>query len=79
MRWLLVEAAWRVATHKARPETLALRAWAARIARRRGMRVAVVALARKLAGILFAMWRDGSSYEPARLVGRQRARATKAA
>lgn len=79
MRWLLVEAAWRVATHKARPETLVLREWAARIARRRGMRVAVVALARKLAGILFAMWRDGSSYEPARLGGRQRVRATKAA
>jgi hypothetical protein len=51
MRWLLVEAAWRVATHKKRPETLALREWADRIARRRGMRVAVVALARKLGGI----------------------------
>lgn len=79
MRWLLVEAAWRVATHKARPETLALREWAARIARRRGIRVAVVALARKLAGILYAMWRDGSSYDSARLIGRQGARATKAA
>jgi transposase len=79
MRWLLVEAAWRVVTHRARPETLALREWAARIARRRGMRVAVVALARKLAGILFAMWRDGSSYEPAKLVGRQGTRATRAA
>jgi transposase len=79
MRWLLVEAAWRVATHKGRPETRALREGAARIARRRGTRVAVVALARKLAGILYAMWRDGSSYDPARLVGRQGASATKAA
>jgi hypothetical protein len=25
--------------------------------------VAVVALARKLAGILYAMWRDGASFE----------------
>jgi hypothetical protein len=58
MRWLLVEAAWRVATHKKRPETVALREWADRIARRRGMRVAVVGLARKLGGILYAMWRD---------------------
>jgi transposase len=79
MRWLLVEAAWRVAIHRGRPETQALREWAARIARRRGMRVAVVALARKLAGILYAMWRDGSSYDPARLAGRQTASATKAA
>ena len=29
---------------------------------RRGSRVAVVALARKLAGILFAMWRDATSF-----------------
>jgi transposase len=67
MRWLLVEAAWRVATHKKRPETLVLRDWAERNARRRGMRVAVVALARRLAGILYAIWRDGSVYDPSKL------------
>lgn len=65
MRWLLVEAAWRIATHKKRPETQALREWTEHIARRRGQRVAVVALARKLSGILFAMWGDGSTYDPA--------------
>lgn len=27
------------------------------------MKVGIVALARKLAGILYAMWRDGSTYE----------------
>jgi transposase len=69
MRWLLVEAAWRVATHKKRPETQALREWTERIARRRGLRVAVVALARKLSGILYAMWRDSSAYDPAKLNG----------
>jgi len=69
MRWLLVEAAWRVATHKKRPETQALREWTERIARRRGLRVAVVALARELSGILYAMWRDGSAYDPAKLNG----------
>ena len=42
MRWLLVEAAWRLITHKKRPETQALREWAERIARRRGQRVAMV-------------------------------------
>jgi transposase len=76
MRWLLVEAAWRV---EKRPETVALREWADRIARRRGMRVAVVALARKLGGILYAMWRDGSAYDPAKLGGTQGTSATLAA
>jgi hypothetical protein len=33
------------------------------IAARRGKRIAVVALARRLSGILYAMWRDGSEYE----------------
>ena len=37
------------------------------IAERRGKRVAVVALARKLAGILYALWRDGTEFDPARL------------
>jgi transposase len=40
--------------------------WARRQAARRGRAVAAVALARKLAGILFAMWRDGTSYQSKR-------------
>jgi len=36
--------------------------WAMQVAERRGKRIAVVALARKLAGIAFAMWRDGTTY-----------------
>jgi hypothetical protein len=40
--------------------------WVDQVERRRGKRVAVLALARKLAGILFAIWRDGSIYEPLR-------------
>jgi len=40
--------------------------WAMKIAARRGTFIAVVALARNLAGILFAMWRDGAPYRPAR-------------
>src|SRR3712207_7399167 len=43
-----------------RPEAAALRAWAATIQQRRGTKVAIVALARRLAGILYAMWRDGT-------------------
>jgi transposase len=61
LRALLVEAAWSV-LRSDRPETAALRAWALRVAARRGKRIAAVALARKLAGILYAMWRDGSDF-----------------
>ena len=67
MRWLLVEAAWSV-LRSTRPDTADLRAWAERIAVRRGRRTAVVALARRLAGILYAMWRDGTAYGERKLV-----------
>ena len=40
----------------------ALRAWGLSIAKRRGHRRAVVAVARKLAVLLHAMWRDGSEF-----------------
>ena len=42
----------------------ALYDWAMRIAARRGRGRACVALARKLAGILYAMWRDGTEFDP---------------
>jgi transposase len=61
VRYLLVEAAWRILWSKSE-ETAALRAWALRIAERRGKRIAVVALARRLAGVLYAMWRDNAPY-----------------
>jgi len=63
MRRLLVQTA--VSTLRRRdPRTAHLREWALRIAIRRGKKVAVVALARRLAGMLYAMLRDGRSYEP---------------
>ncbi len=65
-RYLLVEAGWRILRSKD-PESEALRAWAGGIASRRGKRVAVVALARRLAGILYAMWRDQRPYDAAQL------------
>jgi transposase len=67
-RWLLVEAGWGLLRSR-RPEATALRAWALRIAARRGKRVAAVALARRLAGVLFAMWRDGAPYDAAKIRG----------
>lgn len=61
-RYLLVEAGWRILRSKA-PDTAALRVWALTIAARRGKRIAVVALARRLAGIVFGMWRDGVAFD----------------
>jgi len=66
VRYLLVEAAWRILRSKG-DDTAALRSWALLIAARRGKRIAVVALARRLAGIAYAMWRDGSPYNPSKL------------
>jgi len=69
MRWLLVQAAWCVLRRRKKAETAALRDWADRIAQRRGRRIAAVALARRLAGILYALWRDATVYSPAKLRG----------
>ena len=62
LRWLLVEAAWRV-LRSSRADAAPLRTWAERIALRRGKRIAAVAVARRLAGVLYAMWRDGTGYQ----------------
>ena len=66
VRYLLVEAAWRILRSR-KEETEALRLWALQIAQRRGKRIAVIALARRLAGVLYAMWRDNEPYNAARL------------
>ena len=63
LRWCLVQAAW--AARRARRAD-PMQRWADEIEKRRGTRVAVLALARKLAGILYAIWRDGTEYEPHR-------------
>jgi transposase len=63
VRWCLVQAA-----HSAK-RTLPpgpLRDWVEAVEHRRGRPVAVVALARKLTGILYALWRDGTVYDPLR-------------
>ena len=61
VRALLVEAAWCL-TRSKRADGEGLRAWAERIAQQRGRRVALVALARRLAGILYALWRDDTDF-----------------
>ncbi|MGH7547616.1 MAG: IS110 family transposase [Gemmatimonadales bacterium] len=71
VRWLLVEATWRILRSRS-PETAALRVWTLTIAQRRGKRIAIVALARRLAGILYAMWRDGVPYDAGKIRSRRR-------
>ena len=60
---MLVQAAWHILRSVDGDDPL--KRWAARIAQTRGKKVAVVALARKLAGVLWAMWRDGTVYDAA--------------
>jgi len=61
MRYLMVQAAWGAMLCK-QPQPLQL--WMLEVAKRRGRKAAAVALARKLVGIMFAIWRDGTTYNP---------------
>ena len=63
LRSLLVQAAWVCwrTTHGA------LREWVDHLAARRGKRIAVVALARRLSRILFAIWRDETVFRSSRV------------
>jgi transposase len=62
-RAMLVQAAWTILRSRDRDDPL--KRWAEHLANTRGKRIAVVALARKLAGVLWAMWRDGTVYDRA--------------
>jgi len=61
LRALLVQASWTVWRSR-HADGLALRTWAHALAARRGRRIAVVALARRLSRILYALWRDGTTF-----------------
>jgi transposase len=61
-RRMLVQSAWQIL--RAGDADDPLRRWAQHLAETRGKKVAAVALARKLAGVLWAMWRDGTVYDP---------------
>jgi len=64
LRWCLVQACWAAWTHYPN-EPLVL--WARQVAERRGRMVGIVAMARKLSGILFAMLRDQTPYNAERV------------
>lgn len=65
LRALLVQAAWIIMRQPGRTDPL--QRWALAVSDRRGKRIAVVALARRLAGVLWAMWRDNTAYDPERV------------
>ncbi len=61
VRAALYEAAQALFTRVSRPTSL--RSWAMRVAKRRGRRKALVALARKMGVILHRMWADGTDFQ----------------
>lgn len=63
MRALLTQAAWVLWRRARQPGSAALRAWTTQLAARRGKFVAVVALARRLSRILYAVWRDDRAFQ----------------
>jgi transposase len=65
LRGVLVQASW--AVWRSPRGSATLHAWVHRLADRRGKRIAIVALARRLARILFAMWRDGRDFQATRV------------
>ena len=62
-RAMLVQSAWQMLRSGAKDDPLYR--WASHLAQVRGKKIAVVALARKLAGVLWAMCRDGTVYDAA--------------
>lgn len=61
-RQMLVQAAWCILRSRDTADPLVH--WAHRVARRRGRMRAAVAVARRLARTLWAMWRTGAYYDP---------------
>jgi transposase len=65
LRGLLVQAGWAIVRKNDRSDPLLC--WTQTLMERRGKKIAIIALARRLAGILWAMWRTNKAYDSARL------------
>jgi transposase len=61
LRSALIQGAWSMMHLKGNDPMMR---WAADLAQRRNRFVAVTALARKLAGVLWAIWTQGTTYQP---------------
>ncbi len=64
MRRLLNQVCWCI--YRQRPHD-PLAVWGRQVAERRGKLVANVAMSRKLVGILYAIWRDGTTYDASKV------------
>jgi transposase len=63
LKSMLVQGAW--SAWRTRPnDPMVL--WARQIAEKRGVRIAIVALARKMSAVLYGMWKHGTTYDPSR-------------
>lgn len=67
VRWTLTQAAWTLV--RTQPDS-PLAKWYQEVAHRRGKQIAISALCRRMASILYAMWRDQRPYEPIRTQAR---------
>lgn len=65
LRALLVQASWVIWRGRSAAGA-ELRTWAQLLAARRGRRIAIIALARRLTRVLYAMWRDQTDFTPRR-------------
>ena len=61
-RAMLVQAAWALLRSGRQSADDPIRVWGLRLAKRRGKQIAAIAVARRLAGVLWAMCRDGTFY-----------------
>lgn len=61
LRSILIQASW-VIWRSRSPRAAAFRTWVQAVAARRGRRIAIVALARRLTRVLYALWRDGTAF-----------------
>jgi transposase len=68
LRFALVQGAWTLL--RCRPNEPMSR-WALRIAERRNRKVAVIALARKLVGVLWSMWRHSTDYDASKTTSQE--------
>jgi transposase len=60
LRWALIQGAWSIMRLQGSDPMMK---WATALAKRRNRFVAVTALARKLAGVLWAIWTHGTTYQ----------------
>ena len=74
LRNLLVQAAWSIWRSSRNADAAGLRAWMQRIALKRGKNIAVVATARKLAVLLWAMWKKEQDFDPRSQLRRETAK-----